>query len=662
MAAGGIALKLDVVPSKDSLKRGGDLVNKDCTAHAIIAHSTSGVARKGHVIHVKPLGAVDPDSAAVALLGGIVGKYTIFKAGRNTIDTDCTRTGRVYSLVAGKRGAHDFQTQVIALGAAVNIQSAARAPVCGVLGKGVAVDVNRCVNAVGVITKAIGTHANRTADAVRAVVGKGVAFVRVRGTVLPQGTQCKSTATVIGRVVRSNGTTVLGTVVPGEHVVRKVRPGIACHPHSTAAAPAAGACRGSTVSVKGAVVNVQINAGIATVSLPPGGDSAAIAGGGVAGKGAVLHVQAGHLHSVGRVSGVDLNQNRAASGIVAIFHIIGGRVPVKSAAFHCVNRVELGSFAVGVGVVHCARVAQGRVARKGTVFQRVFLDIAVKGNRAAAQGRIVAVQGGFSLGIFLLGGGGLGRAEGHVLDGVVRQAVKGGVKGQRAAVGIGAVIGKGAAVERNRHLHQDVIRLDMQGVLVGQVQRTAVLGGMVARKGHAIANGGLYTGAQVDRTAKAARVVGGKVGIFQREPGCVMHVQGRAVAVGFAVGDGGAALHGKAGVHAVAVFTLELFELIGVVRVLQRFLIFAQSNIELAVGIHGGGAFHVHTRAGTCVGKAADGRAIQREGAAQLYLHAAGGSAAVGRLDGAAVDGEIAKHRYADSRIGGHCQRGVGHI
>ena len=272
------------------------------------------------------------------------------------------------------------------------------------------------------------------------------------------------------------------------------------------------------------------------------------------------------------------------------------------------------------------------------------------------------MQDGFFLGIFFLGGGGLGLAEGNVLDGVARQAVKGGVKGQRTAVGIGAVIGKGAAVERNRHLHQDVVRLDMQGVLVGQVQRTAVLGGMVARKGHAIANGGLYTGAQVDRTAKAARVVGGKVGIFQREQGCVMHVQGRAVAVGFAVGDGGAALHGKAGVHAVAVFTLELFELIGVVRVLQRFLIVAQSNIELAVGIHGGGALYVHTRAGACVGKVADGRAIQREGAAQLYLHAAGGSAAVGRLDGAALDGERAKHGYADSRIGGHCQRGAGHI
>ena len=56
-----------------------------------------------------------------------------------------------------------------------------------------------------------------------------------------------------------------------------------------------------------------------------------------------------------------------AAGIVAIFYIVGGRVPVKSAAFHCVNRVELGSFAVGVGVVHCARVAQGRVAPKGAV-------------------------------------------------------------------------------------------------------------------------------------------------------------------------------------------------------------------------------------------------------------------------------------------------------
>ena len=202
----------------------------------------------------------------------------------------------------------------------------------------------------------------------------------------------------------------------------------------------------------------------------------------------------------------------------------------------------------------------------------------------------------------------------------------------------------------------------MQGVLVGQVQRTAVLGGMVARKSHVRADGGLHTGAQVDCAAKAARVVVGKVGTFQREQGCVMHIQGRAVAVGFAVGDGGAVLHGKAGVHVGTGLALELFELIGVVRVLQRFLIFAQSNIELAVGIHGGGAFHVHARAGACVGKAADGRAIQREGAAQLYLHAAGGSAAIGRLDGAAPDGERAKHGYADSRIGGHCQRGAGHI
>ena len=273
------------------------------------------------------------------------------------------------------------------------------------------------------------------------------------------------------------------------------------------------------------------------------------------------------------------------------------------------------------------------------------------------------MQSGFFLGIFLLGGGGLGRAEDHVLDGVIGDAIKSGVKGQRAAVGIGAVVGKGAAVERNRHLHQDVVRLDMQGVLVGQVQRTAVLGGMVARKGHAIANGGLYTGTQVDRTAKAARVVVGKVGNFQREQGCVMHIQGRAVAVGFAVGDGGAALHGKAGVHAVAVFTLELFELIGsTIAIFDRLILVIQHNIVLALCVHSGGALYVHTRAGACVGKAADGRAIQREGAAQLYLHAAGGSAAIGRLDGAAPDGERAKHGYADSRIGGHCQRGAGHI
>ena len=276
------------------------------------------------------------------------------------------------------------------------------------------------------------------------------------------------------------------------------------------------------------------------------------------------------------------------------------------------------------------------------------------------------MQGGFFLGVLVIGGGGPDLAEGHVLDGVVGNAVKGGVKGQRTAIGIGAVIGKGAAVERNRHLHQDVVRLDMQGVLVGQVQRTAVLGGMVARKGHAIANGGLYTGAQVDRTAKAARVVGGKVGIFQREQGCVMHVQGRAVAVGFAVGDGGAAFHGKAGVHAgVHVGTglaPELFELIGTIAIFDRLILVTQHNIELAVGIHSGGALYVHTRAGACVGKVADGRAIQREGAAQLYLHAAGGSAAVGRLDGAALNGERAKHGYADSRISGHCQRGAGHI
>ena len=384
MAAGGIVLKRNIVPCKSSLKRGGDLVNKDCTAPATIAHSTSGVARKGHVIHVKLLGAVDPDSAAVALLGGIVGKYTIFKAGRNTVDTDRTRTGRVFSLVVGKRGAHGFQAQVIALGTAVNIQSAARAPVCGVLGKGVAVDVNRCVNAVGVIARAHGTHVNRTADAVRAVVGKGVAFFRVRGTVLPQGTQCKSTATVIDRVVRSNGTTVLGTIVPGEPVVRKVRPGITFHPHSTAAAPTAGGCRGHAVAIKIAAVNIQVNVGVAVAGFPPGGDSAAIAGGGVAGKGAVLHVQAGHLHGVGGFGGVDLNRNRTACGIVAIFYIIGGRVPVKSAAVNRVNRSKVAGFAVVVGVVHCARIPQGRVAPKGTVFQRIFLDIAVKGNRAAA--------------------------------------------------------------------------------------------------------------------------------------------------------------------------------------------------------------------------------------------------------------------------------------
>lgn len=178
----------------------------------------------------------------------------------------------------------------------------------------------------------------------------------------------------------------MGAVVAGKRIGSKVCPGATAHPHSTTAAPTAVACRGHAVAIKIAAVNIQVNAGIAVAGFPPGRDSAAIAGGGVAGKGAVLHVQAGHLHSVGLVSGVDLNQNRATAGIVAIFYIIGGRVPVKSAAFHCVNRVEHGSFAVVVGVVHCARIPQGRVAPKGTVFQRVFLDIAVKGNRRRRAG------------------------------------------------------------------------------------------------------------------------------------------------------------------------------------------------------------------------------------------------------------------------------------
>ena len=565
-------------------------------------------------------------------------------------------------LIVGKLYADGLKAQVVALGAAGKVQRTAAGPLGGIVGKGAAVHFAGGINAVGVIAAPLCAEKDSAAMTGCRVIGKGVGLALVNGAVRLQSAQRNRAVFIEVAVGELHRAAVTGTVVLGKGVGRKDGVRIAARMHSTATHKGVAYCRRCAVAGKGAAVNIQANAGIGAVGLLPGRNCAAPANGGVAGEGAVLHVEAGRLHRVRRgADGVDLDHDRTTCSVVAGVIVIGGRVPVKSAAFHCVNRVELGSFAVGVGVVHCARVAQGRVAPKGTVFQRVFLDIAVKGNRAAAQGRIVAVQGGFFLGIFLLGGGGLGLAEGHVLDGVVGNAVKGGVKGQRTAVGIGTVIGKGAAVERNRHLHQDVVRLDMQGVLVGQVQRTAVLGGMVARKGHVLANGGLYTGAQVDRTAKAARVVVGKVGTFQREQGCVMHVQGRAVAVGFAVGDGGAALHGKAGVHAVAVFTLELFELIGVVRVLQRFLIFAQSNIELAVGIHGGGALYVHTRAGACVGKVADGRAIQREGAAQLYLHAAGGSAAVGRLDGAALNGERAKHGYADRRIGGHCQRGVGH-
>ena len=126
----------------------------------------------------------------MALLGGIVGKYTIFKAGRNTVDTDCTRTGRVFSLVVGKRGAHDFQAQVIALGAAVNIQSAARTPKGRVTSKAAAINTHRGVNTVGIIAAATCTGADSTAPAVRAIVGKRIRLVRVRGAILPQDTQC----------------------------------------------------------------------------------------------------------------------------------------------------------------------------------------------------------------------------------------------------------------------------------------------------------------------------------------------------------------------------------------------------------------------------------------------------------------------------------------
>ena len=236
----------------------------------------------------------------MSLLGAVGGKFAILKAGSNTIDVNRAGIGRMGGLVFGECRADNFKSQVvIALGAAVNIQSAARTPKGRVTSKAAAINTHRGVNTVGIIAAATCTGADSTTPAVRAIVGKRIRLVRVRGAILPQGTQCNDAALVDVIVVRSNGTAEMGAVVAGKRIGSKVCPGATAHPHSTTAAPTAVACRGSTVSVKGAAIHIYVDIGVGVAGLPPGGDSAAKAGGGVAGKGAALYVQLGPLRSIG---------------------------------------------------------------------------------------------------------------------------------------------------------------------------------------------------------------------------------------------------------------------------------------------------------------------------------------------------------------------------
>ena len=242
---------------------------------------------------------MDVHSAAVSLLGAVGGKFAIFKAGSNAVEVNRAGIGRMGGLVFGECRADNFKSQVIALGAAVNIQSAAITPKGRVTGKAATINTHRGVNTVGIIAAATCTGADSTTPAVRAIVGKRIRLVRVRGAIPPQGTQCNDAALVDVIVVRSNGTAEMGAVVAGKLIGSKVCPGVTAHPHSTTAAPTAVACRGNTVSVKGAAIHIYVDIGVGVAGLPPGGDSAAKAGGGVAGKGAALYVQLGPLRSIG---------------------------------------------------------------------------------------------------------------------------------------------------------------------------------------------------------------------------------------------------------------------------------------------------------------------------------------------------------------------------
>ena len=299
VAAGGIVLKRNTVPCKSSPQRGGDLVNKDCTAPAIIAHSTSGVARKGHVIHVKPLGALDVHSAAVSLLGAVGGKFAILKAGSDAVEVNRTSASRVYSLVAGKCCAYNLKSQVLTLVAAGRKQCATKTPVCSVVLKAAAIDVNGRVNRNRTIAVIIGSTVHSAAIVGRRVVLKGVALGLVDSAIVLQGTQRDNAVLIIIIGMESDSTAKTGAVVSRKSIGRKICRCIAVNERSTAAAPVGVARRGRSVSVKGAAIHIYVDIGVGVAGLPPGGDSAAIAGGGVLGKGAALYVQLGPLRSIG---------------------------------------------------------------------------------------------------------------------------------------------------------------------------------------------------------------------------------------------------------------------------------------------------------------------------------------------------------------------------
>ena len=202
----------------------------------------------------------------------------------------------------------------------------------------------------------------------------------------------------------------------------------------------------------------------------------------------------------------------------------------------------------------------------------------------------------------------------------------------------------------------------MQVVLVGEVERAAVLGRVVAVKHNTVRQGKGHTGTQVDSAAIVGRIVFGKGCTGQCDNSRIVGIQRRATAVGDAVFDAACALHGKVCVHVRAVGILNLFDFIVAGLVLDRCTIAIQHDIKAAIAVDGGGTLNIHARAGACIMEPANGGIIQSQAAAQRHLRATGGGAVIRCLDGAVLDGELAKHRYADCRIIGHSQRRAFHI
>ena len=623
--------------------------HKDGAAAGVIFADVAGnVAFKVCIRNGQVVGVGGINRAACVQLGLVARKDTVADGDTAVAQVQSAAVAGALGLVAGKGNTVKQDGVVLTLALVGKIDRAARR-VSGIVLERAAVNqrFGRCT----VVCFVINAVKNCAAPGIRVVAGKGVGLVGVRLAVLPRcakGVYAVLNAKVVQHIHR---TAAAGRGVVCKGVGGKGAYRIAVQVNCAAAGPGhfAGVCRGA-VAGKGVAVQRDLHTDSARVAaLFPGCHCAAGEGRAVAGKGAALNMQAGRMICGKGAGMVHLKQHRAAVAVQAV--VVGGFVALKGRVGDIVVGGPFLALFYHIGVIHCA-AADGTVIGKGAGIQRVLHNALVKGNRAAARH------------------GGVIR-KGCVLDFVVCQTVELRIKGQRAALAVGSVLGKLcaaqavavlAAAEHNGDLHLDSLGLDFQVVLVGEVERAAVHGRVVAVKHNTVRQGKGHAGTQVDSAAIVGRIVSGKGCAGQCNNSRIVGIQRRATAVGDAVFDAACALHGKVCVHVLAVGILDLFDFVVAGIVLDRCTIAIQHDIKAAIAVDGGRALNIHARAGACIMEPANGGILQSQAAAQRHLRATGGGAVIRCLDGAVLDGEFAKHRYADCRIIGHSQRRAVHI